>query len=84
MNLTTMNWLKTLNISESNGLKMLSIKVKLINRPIRGKAKALYVSILTFTHCHLEYRSGRTYEGDWDNDKRQGRGYERFVNDNVY
>ena len=30
------------------------------------------------------YNSQRVYEGNWVNDKREGRGYERFSNGNVY
>lgn len=30
----------------------------------------------------LKYHSGRVYEGMWDNDLRNGEGYERFENGN--
>lgn len=32
----------------------------------------------------IVYKNGRTYEGEWICDKRQGRGFERFANGNVY
>jgi hypothetical protein len=32
----------------------------------------------------IVYKNGRTYEGEWVGDKRQGRGYERFANGNIY
>jgi hypothetical protein len=30
------------------------------------------------------YKSGRVYEGDWKDDLRDGHGYERYANGNVY
>lgn len=32
----------------------------------------------------MKYKSGRLYEGDWLNDLRHGRGYEKYANGNVY
>lgn len=32
----------------------------------------------------MKYKSGRMYEGDWLNDVRHGRGYERYQNNNIY
>lgn len=32
----------------------------------------------------MKYKSGRVYEGDWLTDLRDGRGYERYQNGNVY
>lgn len=32
----------------------------------------------------MVYNSGRIYEGDWVMDKREGRGYEFFINGNTY
>jgi len=32
----------------------------------------------------MKYKSGRVYEGEWLNDLRHGRGYERYENGNVY
>ena len=32
----------------------------------------------------IVYKNGRVYEGEWLNDKRQGRGFERFANGNTY
>lgn len=31
-----------------------------------------------------QYENSRHYEGSWKNDKREGKGYERFSNGNVY
>jgi hypothetical protein len=30
------------------------------------------------------YDSGRLYEGEWSKDAREGRGYERYSNRNIY
>ena len=30
------------------------------------------------------YANGRRYEGDWMNDLRHGRGYERHPNNNIF
>jgi hypothetical protein len=32
----------------------------------------------------IVYNNGRIYEGEWVDDKREGRGYEKFANGNVY
>lgn len=32
----------------------------------------------------MKYKSGRVYEGEFLNDIRHGRGYERFENNNYY
>ena len=32
----------------------------------------------------MKYKSGRLFEGHWDNDMREGRGYERFANGHSY
>jgi len=32
----------------------------------------------------MKYKSGRLYEGDWEDDVRHGRGYERYLNGNYY
>lgn len=32
----------------------------------------------------MKYKSGRVYEGDWINDLRHGKGYERYQNQNLY
>lgn len=32
----------------------------------------------------MRYKSGRVFEGDWQNDLRHGHGYERYQNGNVY
>lgn len=32
----------------------------------------------------MRYRSGRVFEGDWDDDVRHGRGFEKYVNGNTY
>jgi hypothetical protein len=32
----------------------------------------------------MTYNNSRVYEGSWINDKREGLGYERFKNGNIY
>jgi len=32
----------------------------------------------------MKYTNGRLYEGEWENDQRHGRGYERYPNGNIY
>lgn len=32
----------------------------------------------------MKYKTSRLYEGDWVNDLRQGKGYERYAKGNVY
>jgi hypothetical protein len=32
----------------------------------------------------MKYMSERVYEGEWDEDYRHGRGYERYPNGNIY
>jgi len=32
----------------------------------------------------MRYRNGRVFEGDWDDDVRHGRGFEKYVNGNTY
>jgi hypothetical protein len=32
----------------------------------------------------MRYKNGRQYEGDWANDMRDGRGFERYPNGNSY
>ena len=32
----------------------------------------------------MKYKSGRLYEGEWLNDVRSGKGYERYSNGNIY
>lgn len=32
----------------------------------------------------MTYNSSRVYEGSWVNDKREGYGFERFMNGNIY
>lgn len=32
----------------------------------------------------MKYKSGRLFEGDWLDDLRHGRGYERYANNNLY
>lgn len=32
----------------------------------------------------MKYASDRLYEGEWDNDQRHGKGYERYPNGNIY
>ena len=57
--------------------------------------KKRYLDALYFGECSLDdakrdgkgvmkYKCGRAYEGDWKNDVRHGRGYEKYENMNVY
>jgi len=32
----------------------------------------------------MKYKSGRVYEGGWSADVRQGMGFEKYANNNVY
>jgi len=32
----------------------------------------------------IVYKTGRVYEGDWNMDRRDGRGFELFINKNTY
>jgi hypothetical protein len=32
----------------------------------------------------MKYKSGRLFEGTWQNDLRHGRGYEKYENGNFY
>jgi len=32
----------------------------------------------------MRYKSGRVYEGDWEDDVRHGRGFERYPTGNTY
>lgn len=32
----------------------------------------------------MKYQNGRIYEGDWKTDQRNGRGFEKYSNDNTY
>lgn len=32
----------------------------------------------------MRYRSSRLYEGNWLNDVRHGKGYEKYANGNIY
>jgi len=32
----------------------------------------------------MTYTNGRVYEGEWQHDKRNGYGYEKFSNGNIY
>jgi len=32
----------------------------------------------------MTYESGRYYDGNWENDRRHGKGFERYSNGNVY
>ena len=32
----------------------------------------------------MKYKDNRLYEGEWKNDLREGRGYEKYGNGNIY
>lgn len=32
----------------------------------------------------MVYKTGRIYEGNWQKDMRDGKGFERFMNGNLY
>ena len=48
----------------------------------------IYIGELKITQRHgigvLIYKTNRVYEGEWFNDYREGIGYEKYTNGNVY
>lgn len=55
----------------------------MIHQPTDGEERVI-ASLLTCLSLQITYPSGMTYDGDWQNDVKHGRGIQRFPDGSVY